>query len=331
MSPSRSSRQAPSLSGSEARLLGALLVAGLAIRLALAWLPVSVLIEKTLPDDAFYYFAIARNLAQGRGFSVDGVTPTNGFHPLWALLLVPAFRWASGPDLPIHLALTLAALLDVATGWLAFRTVRQAGGRYLAAILAAFLYAFNPAVIFQAANGLETALSTLLWAACFHVYLGARGRAERRGAWWFGLGLLSGLMVLARTDAVFLLAFLGLDLLLRQRERAMAPLAALALGTFVPLVPWLTWNRRVMGTWLQSSGVAVPYVHHEHFRRALAAGTPFLQALGSTLGAAVGSGFVAFWQVAGVATIGWMVAWGAAFFYRSRLAKGGDRAVLQAA
>lgn len=331
MSPFHTPRQDPTLSTGEARLLGALLAAGLAIRLAIAWLPVAILIEKTVPDDAFYYFAIARNLAQGRGFSVDGIVPTNGFHPLWALLLVPAFRWAPGPDLPVHLALTLAALLDTATGWLAFRTVRQVGGRYLAAILASFLYLFNPTVIFQAANGLETALSTFFWAACFHVYLTAWGREERRGAWWFGLGLLAGGMVLARTDAVFLLAFLGLDLLLRLQRRAVRPLGALALGALVPPIPWLAWNRAVMGTWLQTSGVAVPYVHHEHFRRAVAAGTPLLQALEGTLGAAVKSGFVAFWQVAGVGAIGWAVAWGAAFFYRSRLPRGGDRAVLAAA
>ncbi len=324
------SRQSPALSRGERRLLGALLLAGAGIRLAIAWLPVATLIEKTLPDDAFYYFAIARNLARGLGFSVDGVTPTNGFHPLWALLLVPAFRWAPGPDLPIHLALTLAALLDTATGWLTFRTVQRAGGSYLGAILASFLYLFHPAVILQAANGLETALSTCLWAGLFYTYLGLR----RRGGpllRWFGLGLLGGAVVLARTDSAFLLAFVGLDLLLQQRKGAAAALGALALGAFIPLAPWLAWNRAAMGTWLQSSGVAIPYVYHAHFRQAVAAGTPLFVALRGTLGAAVGSGFVAFWQVAGVGAIGWAVAWGATFFYRSRLPRGAGRAALDAA
>lgn len=323
--PRRGVRLAPN----ERRLLGALLIAGLGIRLAIAWLPVTTLIEKTLPDDAFYYFAIARNLARGKGFSVDGVVPTNGFHPLWAVLLVPAFRWAPGPDLPIHLALTLAALLDTATGWLLFRTVQRAGGRYLGAILASFLYLFHPAVLFQAANGLETALNACLWAGFFYTFLAVRDRDALVP--WFGLGLLGGAMVLARTDSAFLVAFVGVALFLRRRSRAAAPMGALALGTCLLVGPWLAWNRAVMGVWLQSSGVAIPYVSHAHFRQALAAGTPLLSALGATLGAALGSGFVAFWQVAGVGAIGWAVAWGVTFFYRSRLPRGGGRAALDAA
>ncbi len=322
-------RQGVPLSSGERRLLGALLLAGLGLRLAIAWLPVAVLLEKTLPDDAFYYFAIARNLAQGRGASVDGLTPTNGFHPLWAVLLVPAFRWAPGLDLPIHLALTVAAFLDTATGWLLFRTVRRAGGRYLGAVLACFLYLFHPAVLFQAANGLETALAVFLWAGFFCTYLEVRGREAL--APWFGLGLLGGVMVLGRTDSAFLVAFVALDLALRRRAKAAPALGVLALGAVVPLVPWLAWNRVVMGTWLQSSGVAIPYVYHAHFRQALAGGTPFLSALAGTLGAAVGSGLVAFAQVAGVGAIGWATAWGGTFFYRARLRRGASRAVLDAA
>ncbi|MGC8838152.1 MAG: hypothetical protein ACP5UM_07015 [Anaerolineae bacterium] len=317
------------LSRGERRLVGALLVAAAGLRLAMAWLPVATLIEKTLPDDAFYYFSIARNLALGRGSSVDGVTPTNGFHPLWAVLLVPAFRWVPGPDLPIHLALTLAALLDTATGWLLFRTVRRAGGGFLGAILASFLYLFHPAVLLQAANGLETALAVFLWAGFFCAYLAVRGRTPL--ALWFGLGLLGGTAVLARTDSAFLPAFVALDLAWRKRRQAAAALGALALGALIPLTPWIVWNQTTMGTWLQSSGVAIPYIYHEHFRRAVASGTPLLVALWGTLGAAVASGFVAFWQVAGVGAIGWAAAWGATFFYRSRLSRGEGRAVLDTA
>ena len=42
-------------------------------------------------DDAFYYFGIARNVAEGHGSTFDGINLTNGYHPLWMLLSVPVF------------------------------------------------------------------------------------------------------------------------------------------------------------------------------------------------------------------------------------------------
>ena len=48
-------------------------------------------------DDAFYYFQIARNLAEGEFSTFDGgITRTNGYHPLWLLLITPAY-WIFDP------------------------------------------------------------------------------------------------------------------------------------------------------------------------------------------------------------------------------------------
>lgn len=38
-------------------------------------------------DDSFFYAVIARNYAEGLGFTFDGIAQTNGFHLLWVLLL----------------------------------------------------------------------------------------------------------------------------------------------------------------------------------------------------------------------------------------------------
>ena len=44
-------------------------------------------------DDAFYYFQIAYNLSQGKFSTFDGgITQTNGYHPVWMLLITP-FYW----------------------------------------------------------------------------------------------------------------------------------------------------------------------------------------------------------------------------------------------
>ena len=42
-------------------------------------------------DDAYYYFRIAQNIALGRGSTWDGIHSTNGYHPLWLLMLIPLY------------------------------------------------------------------------------------------------------------------------------------------------------------------------------------------------------------------------------------------------
>ena len=63
---------------------------------ALAFLVALVLWPRALvlamaSDDAFYYFKIARNIINGAGCSFDGLAPTNGFHPLWMVFLLPIY------------------------------------------------------------------------------------------------------------------------------------------------------------------------------------------------------------------------------------------------
>ena len=51
---------------------------------------------ENLPDDAYYYFMLAHHTVASGNVSIDGVHVTNGFHPLWYLLLVPIFGWGPG-------------------------------------------------------------------------------------------------------------------------------------------------------------------------------------------------------------------------------------------
>ena len=51
------------------------------------------LIRDVSTDDAFYYYQIAHNLAEGKFSTFDGgITQTNGYHPLWLFLITP-FYW----------------------------------------------------------------------------------------------------------------------------------------------------------------------------------------------------------------------------------------------
>ena len=67
----------------------ALRAASLAV--GLVWLPVILFVGPSIHDltydDAFYYFQIGRNIADGAGSTFDGMNVTNGYHPLWMLVV----------------------------------------------------------------------------------------------------------------------------------------------------------------------------------------------------------------------------------------------------
>ncbi len=250
-----------------------LLLVGLVVRLAVAWQPVPVLIARVLPDDAFIYFVIARNMAAGLGATFDGLAPTNGFHPLWALALTPVFALWHGGDTPVHWALTLGALCDTAAGglagWIVWRGVTGRGRSdvcpegattRVAPTVAMTLYLFNPRVIQESVNGLETGLAMLALAGCVAAWQWA---GERPGAGRDALfGLACGLAVLARSDLGLMAAVLWLARVwagIRGGGRTLAvthwlaPVAALAV-----VAPWWAWSQWRVGTVVQSSAVAIP-------------------------------------------------------------------------
>jgi len=238
------------------------LLLALLLRLPLAWVPLDKALEKFISDDAFYYFLIARHLAQGKGASINGLNPTNGFHPLWALLLAILHIPCPQSPLPVHLGLTLAALLDCATVLALYITVSVLGDKGPAALWASLFYALNPLVILEAMGGLETALGLFLLALTCLCYAQIWTKERPSTADYALLGAAGGLMMLARTDYVFfLIAILALE---ARRRRGLMPVAVVGLLAGGMLLPWLIWSWRVVGTPVQTSGVAVPFVVSEH-------------------------------------------------------------------
>ena len=120
------------------RKLILLLAAGFLVRFVLAWLPEKYLFY-LISDDAYYYFSVARNLGTRGMLSADGITLTNGFHPLWLFLITPIFFFfKSDPWLPVHLTVTLSALFDTAAGFLIYKVLEKLGRPKLGFWAAAF-------------------------------------------------------------------------------------------------------------------------------------------------------------------------------------------------
>jgi hypothetical protein len=242
---------------------------GGAIRVLLLLLPKYFLVTYRLPDDAMYYFTIARNLASGKGISFDGVDPTNGFHPLWLFVITPIYWLTGGLWDSVYVILVLQSLLDTALifacGYAAYKALDlDESQRHFSALAAAMIYAFNPITVIRGINGLETTLAALLLTVWFIEYL-KLWRAEKDG--YLTLAVLSALVFLARTDLVFLLLPSLIVLLIKDVKRRQS-FTKYLLPTAIALAivaPWLIWSYAMFGSIVQTSGEAVAFFAQKKF------------------------------------------------------------------
>jgi hypothetical protein len=239
-------------------------LAGFAVRIG-AWFyfrgNTQAFVTTRLPDDALYYFTIARNLAHVYGISFDSIHPTNGMHPLWLFLIAPIFflsltKWGF-----IHAVILFQSILDAVIIWLIGSTIYDVlpnvkkSNRKTAAISAALIYALSTIVILRSINGLETTLTALLFVLWFRAYLKAQSSLFQD---WAILGITTGLLLLARTDSFIVLIPIAIyTFVTRAKLEWKSALSAVLLALIV-IAPWLIWNMINFRTIMQSSGEAVP-------------------------------------------------------------------------
>lgn len=264
---------------------------GLALRLfALSHSP-ELLTDKTLPDDAFYYYEVARNISNGLGVTFDGASPTNGFHPLWMILVTPFYLLFSD-DLAIQGSLVLSSLFDMFAAWMAFRIVRRLTGNPWAGLFTAAIYYVNPIAWIFSINGLETsvgiAVISLLTDRVLHL-----DEQESPGYRDFLIfGVLAGLAVLARTDNSLLVICAGLFLLYRGRRKLGARIGQLTAAAGVSALvtaPWFVWNYLTFGEIVQTSGTALPLLERTIFAHGLGGNPEMMTYVRHTIGYIWGS------------------------------------------
>ncbi len=243
----------------QALALAAILAGALWLRLSIAWGDLESLLLRTTSDDAFYYLQIAREWVAGGPPSLDGETPTNGFHPLWLWLCALAWKATPDPVRALHAVLTVGAVLGAATSALSWAILRRLGAPGSAALLAAAFHGLHPYFASEAANGLETSLTVFFIALLTWLFLGSArdGGAlpVRAGA---VLGATAGLMLLARTDTIFIWTCVGAFLASRAlRYGGWAGVASAAGTSLAVLAPWLIWSAVALGGLVQVSGYAL--------------------------------------------------------------------------
>lgn len=177
-------------------------------------------------DDAFYYLEIANNLRAGCGSSFDCLNATNGYHPLWLLLLVPLTAALPAPgDAQTWLALAASIGLFLAACTVITSTARRLMPEArLAPYLPAILLATNPSQFFVAINGLETPVAFLAITLLMDAASRALAPSPTEGRDLHGSRLVSTAPALALAAAGALAFLARLDY---------AIVAALALGTLL--------------------------------------------------------------------------------------------------
>jgi len=215
------------------------------LSLQYAWSDLSFLIggNTRVFDDAFYYFQVAKNAALGWGLTFDRINPTNGFQPLWMMLIIPVYTiFKFSFETPIHVILTLQVLVGVGALLLQFKTLSQGVGSISAiAIILVFL---NDYFIRNVVSGMETAL--VVFSLSWIVYFWTT-RSNHRDSIAFNsivLGIISGTLILSRLDAVLLvLVIFLLSNLSSKHSKSKSiswPISLITLALI--LFPYFIWN-----------------------------------------------------------------------------------------
>lgn len=230
-----------------------ILLLGFLFRLAFIFSPDELLIT-IVPDDAFYYFQTGKHILQSGFSSFDGINYTNGYHPLWMLLILP-FQLISNPWLSLRLILLLANIFSLISGWLFYKISKKIFNRSLIALFSLALFYLNPIVISQDLNGLETSLSSLIFLVCLYLIL----LTFKTKYSLFNFGVLLGLLFLSRTDNLFYI--LGFLVILVWQYKHKAIYSLFSLGLVASIWPIFNINYGL----IQSSGLAVPLVLKDEF------------------------------------------------------------------
>jgi hypothetical protein len=226
--------------------------------------------ENFIVDDGFFYPQIARFIVHGQGSTFNGIVPTNGYHPLWMLVCVVAAWLTPSSGALIQILTTVQDLLlagSVALIALIARTSRLRGAAL----------AIVPLLFFGTVLGmwrlLEANLSLALQLTTLVVVVPVFPDLQRRlGAWRAPLlGVLLGLVMLARLDLVFFAITVLLYELLRKEDES-STLVSRLLACFVQgvvmslvLAPYLLWNWTHFHHLLPISGAiksSFPHVQH---------------------------------------------------------------------
>jgi hypothetical protein len=218
-------------------------------------LPTGSMLAAFFPDDCFYYYKTAQNIATGLGSTFDGENFTNGYHPLWMLVCVAAAYVTSSPTGYLYLMLALNLLVVAALSVRMVTLFKDRLGVWLA-VLVVILMNGQRKCSGGVFSGLETPLYILLVLETANFMVKMSWQRRTHVVW---LGALGGLAFLTRTSFVLFVPAACAYLLYRYRTSADRPswrgIMLAAIPGLMLTVPYLAWNYYETGHIQQISGL----------------------------------------------------------------------------
>ena len=222
------------------------------------------LIRDVNSDDSFYYFQIARNLAAGQFSTFDGgITQTNGYHPLWLLLITP-FYWVMDGETALFGIKGFEIILIAGAILLIAAAARLTGQLWL------LLFALPPLLYgnFILFHGLEAAAALFMLGLLF-LALGLYARDPAR--WQWPLAAVAFALPWARLEYIAIsltaTAAMGLLAVWRQepaadaggglaawRSRLTPAVVTPFLGAVAGILIYFAYNWLVFDGWVPVSG-----------------------------------------------------------------------------
>ena len=248
-SPSKTQREEKLASlAAVALFLGLLVILALPLFSRASWM---IFVQ----DDFLYYLKVAQNIAHGQGSTFNSLVPTNGYQPLWLLVLVGLSYVTEAPRAILAFLAATDFAAALVTFVLARKLLRTSGARPLLIFgLSAFITLYSVTLFFY---GMEVTLAVpiVLGVICLLLNLPWLLRSPLHT---FLLGLLLSLMVLARIDTLILggLILAGILLTPALRRVIRIHLAVGALAGLAPLLGYFLLNHFLFHTLLPISGMA---------------------------------------------------------------------------
>ncbi len=225
-----------------------------------------------LSDDFFYYAQIAHNLLNGKGLSFDGITQTNGFHPLWMLILIAISYLTTAKFYSFSLLVFLVSVLfSFFSFYTCYKLLKHKFFNSNFALEIAFLYFIY--VYKFSTMGMEVTLlfpivplSLLFFIKTYDEYDGLNRFNITL------IGLFSLLAVFSRLDIILYyiptIIVLFIYMLRKERKIFFSSLILFAL-IFSPFLLYLIINKINFGYFVPLSGVAKGMMHDFVFSKSM--------------------------------------------------------------
>ncbi|MDP4219457.1 MAG: hypothetical protein Q8916_02725 [Bacteroidota bacterium] len=225
-------------------------------------IPVWLRPEHYPSDDAYFYLQVASNIVAGYGSTFNRIAMTNGFHPLWQICCTGIFVLTGGDkSAALLLVCIFQQLLFIGILYYVLRLNEFLRLRFWYLAIPVLVFYFLCTGLYASEAHLHGLLLVML---TYYVIREVIGRASSPRDWLL-IGVLTGLLFLARLDSIFFSVPLILAAAWKSRHDrkaviniGLAAIAACCLG-----LPYVLYNYFSFGHFVPISGAiksTFPYI-----------------------------------------------------------------------